>query len=253
MKPLPACSPLIDDAVIDEVLRSLKSGRKRRSTRARGFEPTRQLRASLQGPGAAAAFQKPRGQYQEGRAVRGSRQGRAMSRKHQLGRRERKPPGRSPRSIAELYSSRTPAVRGCRSPTATSTASSSGLGRRCGRQPGPTPRGGGPVRRDRPQSIPRVPEIRQVVRNAVASGLVARRPVRSATCWSIPNGPVNHRPAQAVNAGGQQRCIRDARARRQQPAVPRLGAFAPELLATEFCPARCGRCTSRANCGTTAH
>jgi len=76
---------LIDDGVIDEVLRALKSGKEatvytvRSGTQIRCAKVYRDM--------AQRSFQK-RAQYQEGRKVRGSRQARAMSRSTRFGRRE---------------------------------------------------------------------------------------------------------------------------------------------------------------------
>jgi RIO kinase 1 len=85
MKTPPGLQPLIDDGVIDEVLRSLKSGKEatvylvRSGTHIRCAKVYRNM--------AQRSFQK-RSQYQEGRAVRGSRQSRAMSKSTSFGRRE---------------------------------------------------------------------------------------------------------------------------------------------------------------------
>jgi RIO kinase 1 len=78
--------PLIDDGVIDEVVRSLKSGKEatvyvvRSGTHLRCAKVYRDM--------AQRSFQR-RAQYQEGRKVRGSRQARAMSRSTRFGRKER--------------------------------------------------------------------------------------------------------------------------------------------------------------------
>ncbi len=77
--------PLIDDGVIDEVVRSLKSGKEatvyvvRSGTHLRCAKVYRDM--------AQRSFQR-RAQYQEGRKVRGSRETRAMSRNTHFGRRE---------------------------------------------------------------------------------------------------------------------------------------------------------------------
>lgn len=77
--------PLIDDGVIDEVIRSLKSGKEatvyvvRSGTHLRCAKVYRDL--------AQRSFQR-RAQYQEGRKVRGSRETRAMNRSSRFGRRE---------------------------------------------------------------------------------------------------------------------------------------------------------------------
>ncbi len=78
--------PLIEDGVIDEVVRSLKSGKEatvyvvRSGTQLRCAKVYRNM--------AQRSFQR-RAQYQEGRKVRGSREARAMSRNTRFGRRER--------------------------------------------------------------------------------------------------------------------------------------------------------------------
>jgi RIO kinase 1 len=85
MKVPKGLQPLIDDGVIDEVVRSLKSGKEatvyvvRSGTHLRCAKVYRDL--------AQRSFQR-RAQYQEGRKVRGSRETRAMSRGTRFGRRE---------------------------------------------------------------------------------------------------------------------------------------------------------------------
>jgi RIO kinase 1 len=85
MKTPSALQPLVDDGVIDEVIRSLKSGKEatvyvvRTGTQLRCAKVYRDM--------AQRSFQK-RAQYQEGRGVRGSRQARAMSKSTRYGRKE---------------------------------------------------------------------------------------------------------------------------------------------------------------------
>jgi RIO kinase 1 len=85
MKVPKGLQPLIDDGVIDEVVRSLKSGKEatvyivRSGTQLRCAKVYRDM--------AQRSFQR-RAQYQEGRKVRGSRETRAMSRSTRFGRRE---------------------------------------------------------------------------------------------------------------------------------------------------------------------
>jgi RIO kinase 1 len=80
-----ALQPLIDDGVIDEVIRSLKSGKEatvylvRSGTQTRCAKVYRDMRQR--------SFQR-RAQYQEGRKVRGSRQARAMNKSTRFGRNE---------------------------------------------------------------------------------------------------------------------------------------------------------------------
>ncbi|MDB6160149.1 MAG: serine protein kinase [Gammaproteobacteria bacterium] len=85
MKTPTALQPLIDDGVIDEVLRSLKSGKEatvylvRTGTHTRCAKVYRDMRQR--------SFQR-RAQYQEGRKIRGSRQARAMNKSTRFGRSE---------------------------------------------------------------------------------------------------------------------------------------------------------------------
>ena len=77
--------PLIDDGVIDEVVRSLKSGKEATVYLVRAGAHVRC--AKVYRDMAQRSFQR-RAQYQEGRKVRGSRETRAMSRNTHFGRRE---------------------------------------------------------------------------------------------------------------------------------------------------------------------
>ena len=85
MKVPKGLQPLIDDGVIDEVIRSLKSGKEatvyvvRSGTHLRCAKVYRDI--------AQRSFQR-RAQYQEGRKVRGSRETRAMNRSTRFGRKE---------------------------------------------------------------------------------------------------------------------------------------------------------------------
>ena len=85
MKTPPALQSLVDDGVIDEVLRSLKSGKEATVYLVRSGTETRC--AKVYRNMAQRSFQK-RSKYQEGRAVRGSRQARAMSKSTSFGRKE---------------------------------------------------------------------------------------------------------------------------------------------------------------------
>jgi RIO kinase 1 len=85
MKIPKALQPLIDDGVIDEVIRSLKSGKEATVYIVRcGSE---QRCAKVYRDMAQRSFQQ-RSQYQEGRKVRGSRQARAIGKKTRYGRKE---------------------------------------------------------------------------------------------------------------------------------------------------------------------
>src|SRR5581483_5052611 len=85
MKTPPGLQSLIEDGVIDEVMRALKSGKEATVYVVRSGN---QLRcAKVYRDMGQRSFQK-RAQYQEGRKVRGSRQARAMSKSTRFGRKE---------------------------------------------------------------------------------------------------------------------------------------------------------------------
>src|SRR6185437_8785424 len=85
MKVPKGLQPLIDDGVIDEVIRPLKSGKEATVYIVRSGMHLRC--AKVYRDMAQRSFQR-RAQYQEGRKVRGSRETRAMSRGTRFGRRE---------------------------------------------------------------------------------------------------------------------------------------------------------------------
>jgi RIO kinase 1 len=85
MKVPKGLQPLIDDGVIDEVVRSLKSGKEATVYIVRSGKHLRC--AKVYRDMAQRSFQR-RAQYQEGRKVRGSRETRAMSRGTRFGRKE---------------------------------------------------------------------------------------------------------------------------------------------------------------------
>ncbi len=85
MKTPAGLQPLIDDGVIDEVIRSLKSGKEATVYLVRSGAHMRC--AKVYRDMAQRSFQK-RARYQEGRKVRGSRQARAISKRTHFGRKE---------------------------------------------------------------------------------------------------------------------------------------------------------------------
>src|SRR5438045_3130418 len=85
MKTPAGLQPLIDDGVIDEVIRSLKSGKEATVYLVRSGAHMRC--AKVYRDMTQRSFQK-RARYQEGRKVRGSRQARAMSKRTRFGRKE---------------------------------------------------------------------------------------------------------------------------------------------------------------------
>jgi RIO kinase 1 len=87
MKTPAALQPLIDDGVIDEVIRSLKSGKEATVYLVRSRAQTRC--AKVYRDMRQRSFQK-RARYQEGRKVRDSRQARAIGKSTRFGRKEQK-------------------------------------------------------------------------------------------------------------------------------------------------------------------
>lgn len=85
MKPPKELQPLLDDGMIDAVLRPLKSGKEAAVYVVRSGDDIRC--AKVYKDMAQRSFQQ-RVQYQEGRKVRGSRQARAMGKATKFGRRE---------------------------------------------------------------------------------------------------------------------------------------------------------------------
>jgi RIO kinase 1 len=85
MKTPPGLQPLIDDGVIDEVIRSLKSGKEATVYLVRSGAHTRC--AKVYRDAVHRSF-KNRAQYQEGRKMRGSRQARAVAKRTRFGRKE---------------------------------------------------------------------------------------------------------------------------------------------------------------------
>jgi len=85
MKTPTALQPLIDDGVIDQVIRSLKSGKEATVYLVRSGAHIRC--AKVYRDMAQRSFQK-RARYEEGRKVRGSREARAISKRTRFGRKE---------------------------------------------------------------------------------------------------------------------------------------------------------------------
>jgi RIO kinase 1 len=85
MKTPPGLQTLLDDGIIDEVVRQLKSGKEASVYVVRTGTETRC--AKVYKDMAQRSFQQ-RAQYQEGRKVRGSRQARAMAKSTKFGREE---------------------------------------------------------------------------------------------------------------------------------------------------------------------
>jgi RIO kinase 1 len=225
MKTPAGLQPLIDDGVIDEVLRSLKSGKEatvyvvRTGSQVRCAKVYRDM--------GQRSFQK-RAQYQEGRKVRGSRQARAMSKSTRFGRKEQESAWKNA-EVDALYKLvaadvRVPKPYGYFNDVLIMELVTDAAGH-------PAPRLG---------EVDLSPElareyhgflIRQIVR-MLSLGLI-HGDLSEFNVLVGPDGPVIIDLPQAVNAAGNNNACamleRDVNNIRNT-----LGRFAPELLQTQF-------------------
>jgi RIO kinase 1 len=225
MKTPPSLQPLIDDGVIDEVLRSLKSGKEATVYLVRSGAQIRC--AKVYRDMAQRSFQK-RAQYQEGRQVRGSRQARAMSKSTRFGRKEQEAAWKNA-EVDALYrlvaiGARVPKPFGYFNDTLVMELVTDASG-------DPAPRLGevdlsAEVAREYHQVL-----IRQIV-GMLSIGLI-HGDLSEFNVLVAPDGPVIIDLPQAVNAAGNNGAFamleRDVNNIRGT-----LGRFAPELLETEY-------------------
>jgi RIO kinase 1 len=225
MKTPAGLQPLIDDGVIDEVLRSLKSGKEatvyvvRTGSQVRCAKVYRDM--------GQRSFQK-RAQYQEGRKVRGSRQARAMSKSTRFGRKEQESAWKNAEvdALYQLVAAdvRVPKPYGYFNDVLIMELVTDGAGN-------PAPRLGEvdlspELAREYHQFL-----VRQIVR-MLSLGLI-HGDLSEFNVLVGPDGPVIIDLPQAVNAAGNNNAFamleRDVNNIRNT-----LGRFAPELLKTEF-------------------
>jgi RIO kinase 1 len=225
MKTPAGLQPLIDDGVIDEVLRSLKSGKEatvyvvRTGSQVRCAKVYRDM--------GQRSFQK-RAQYQEGRKVRGSRQARAMSKSTRFGRKEQESAWKNAEvdALYQLVAAdvRVPKPYGYFNDVLIMELVTDGAGN-------PAPRLGEvdlspELAREYHQFL-----VRQIVR-MLSLGLI-HGDLSEFNVLVGPDGPVIIDLPQAVNAAGNNNAFamleRDVNNIRNT-----LGRFAPELLQTEF-------------------
>jgi RIO kinase 1 len=225
MKTPPGLQPLIDEGVIDEVVRSLKSGKEATVYVVRSGAQMRC--AKVYRNMAQRSFQK-RAQYQEGRKVRGSRQARAISKSTRFGRKEQEVAWKNAEvdALYQLVAAgvRVPRPHGYFDGVLIMELVTDASG-------APAPRLGelelsAETARDYHRIL-----IRQVVR-MLCIGLI-HGDLSEFNVLVTPDGPVIIDLPQAVNAAGNNAALsmleRDVNNLRTT-----LGRFAPELLATEF-------------------
>jgi RIO kinase 1 len=225
MKTPTALQPLIDDGVIDEVIRSLKSGKEATVYLVRSGDQTRC--AKVYRDMGQRSFQK-RAQYQEGRKVRGSRQARAMSKSTRFGRTEQEAAWKNA-EVDALYQLMAAGVRVPKPYGYFNDVLIMELVTDAAGEPAP-----------RLSEIDLSPEtarvyhdflIRQIVR-MLNIGLI-HGDLSGFNVLVAPDGPVIIDLPQVVNAAGNNSALamleRDVNNIRGT-----LGRFAPELLATEF-------------------
>jgi RIO kinase 1 len=225
MKTPPGLQPLIDEGVIDEVIRSLKSGKEATVYVVRSGAQMRC--AKVYRNMVQRSFQK-RAQYQEGRKVRGSRQARAISKSTRFGRKEQEVAWKNAEvdALYQLVAAgvRVPRPHGYFDGVLIMELLTDASG-------APAPRLGelelsAETARDYHRIL-----IRQVVR-MLCIGLI-HGDLSEFNVLVTPDGPVIIDLPQAVNAAGNNAALsmleRDVNNLRTT-----LGRFAPELLTTEF-------------------
>jgi RIO kinase 1 len=225
VKTPPGLQPLIDDGVIDEVVRSLKSGKEATVYLVRSGPHLRC--AKVYRDMGQRSFQK-RAQYQEGRSARGSRQARAMGKSTSFGRREQESAWKNA-EVDALYQL---VAAGVRVPKPLGYFDGVLVMELvAGADGNPAPRLG---EVELPAETAREFHdvlIRDVVR-MLSLGLI-HGDLSEFNVLVAADGPVIIDLPQAVNAAGNNAALpmleRDVNNLRST-----LGRFAPELLATEF-------------------
>jgi RIO kinase 1 len=225
MKTPPGLQPLIDDGVIDQVIRPLKSGKEATVYLVRSGANTRC--AKVYRDMAQRSFQK-RSQYQEGRKVRGSRQARAMGKSTQYGRKEQEAAWKNT-EVDVLYQLTAAGVRVPRPYGYFDGVLLMELV--AGANGEPAPRLGEVELSAETAREYHCFLIQQVVR-MLSLGLI-HGDLSEFNVLVAPDGPVIIDLPQAVNAAGNNGA-RAMLARDVNNLRVSLGRFAPELLETQF-------------------
>jgi RIO kinase 1 len=225
MKTPPGLQPLIDDGVIDEVVRSLKSGKEATVYLVRSGPHLRC--AKVYRDMGQRSFQK-RAQYEEGRGIRGSRQARAMGKSTSFGRREQETAWKNA-EVDALYQL---VAAGVRVPKPLGYFDGVLVMELVADADGnPAPRLGEVELSPETACEYHTVLIRDVVR-MLCLGLI-HGDLSEFNVLVAPDGPVIIDLPQAVNAAGNN-AARTLLERDVNNLRTTLGRFAPELLATEF-------------------
>jgi RIO kinase 1 len=227
MKTPAGLQPLIEDGIIDEVIRALKSGKEASVYLVRCGTEIRC--AKVYKDMGQRSFQQ-RAQYQEGRKVRGSRQARAMSRSTNYGRKEQESAWKNA-EVAALYQLTAAGVRVPKPHGYFNDVLLMELVADAQGQPAP-----------RLSEVDLTPEqarefhgfmVQQVVRMLCAGLIHGDLSEYNVLIDAI--GPVIIDLPQAVNAAGNNNAF--AMLERDVANVrDTLGRFAPELLTTQYAP-----------------
>jgi RIO kinase 1 len=225
MKIPKALQPLIDDGIIDEVVRPLKSGKEAAVFIVRSGNTIRC--AKVYKDMAQRSFQQ-RTTYQEGRRVRGSRQARAMAKSTRFGRREQEDAWKN----AEVDALYRLAAAGVRVPQPYGYFDGVLVMEMITHADGGSAPGLGQVELSAEQAREyHVFLVSQVVR-MLCAGLV-HGDLSEFNVLVGPDGPVIIDLPQAVNAAGNNHA-RAMLVRDVNNISATLGRFAPELLDTRY-------------------
>jgi RIO kinase 1 len=227
MKTPAGLQPLIDDGIVDEVIRALKSGKEasvyvvRCGTEVRCAKVYKDM--------GQRSFQQ-RAQYQEGRKVRGSRQARAMSRSTNYGRKEQESAWKNA-EVAALYQL---AAAGVRVPKPYGYFNDVLVMELVTDAQGDSAPRLGEVQLSPEQAREFHDFIVQQVVRMLCAGLI-HGDLSEYNVLIDAAGPVIIDLPQAVNAAGNNNAFAML-ARDVANIRATLGRFAPELLSTQFAP-----------------
>ena len=225
MKIPPGLQPLVDDGLVDDVLRPLKSGKEAAVYVVRSGSEV--ICAKVYKDMAHRSFQK-RVQYQEGRQVRGSRQARAINKGSNYGRRQQETAWKNT-EVDALYQLvdagvRVPRPHGYHHGVLLMSLVTDAEGHSAPRL--------GEVELDHAQALRFHDELMRDVVRMLCIGLI-HGDLSEYNVLVAPEGPVIIDFPQVVSAAGNN-AARSMLLRDVHNLRASLGRFAPELMATHF-------------------